>query len=83
MSARNNNNYQQTALLTALHYFADNGPMFLRNFYDKSKRSVEKPREAGPAAYVFAAGEKRSGAQARLCGSCSCSTWNSAAWPRR
>lgn len=65
-SARNNNNYQQTALLTALHYFAGNGPMFLRNFYAKSKRSVEKPREAGPAAYVFPAGEKRSGAQARL-----------------
>src|SRR3546814_6238941 len=51
-SARNNNNYQQTALLTALHYFADNGSMFLRNFHDKSKRSIEKPREAGPAAYV-------------------------------
>src|SRR3546814_10126216 len=42
-SARNNNNYQQTALLTALHYFAGNGPMFLRNFYDKSRRSIEKP----------------------------------------
>lgn len=67
-SARNNNNYQQTALLTALHYFAGNGSMFLRNFYDKSKRSIEKPRDAGPAAYVFPAGEKRSGAQARLLG---------------
>src|SRR5690606_12255153 len=65
-SARNNNNYQQTALLTALHYFAQNGPMFLRNFHDKSKRSIGKPREAGPAAYVFPAGEKRGGAQARL-----------------
>src|SRR5690606_10018278 len=65
-SARNNNNYQQTALLTALHYFADNGRTFLRNFYDKGKRSIEKPRESGPAAYVFAADEKRSGAQARL-----------------
>src|SRR3546814_16033513 len=65
-SARNNNNYQQTALLTALHYFADNGSMFLRNFHDKSKRSIEKPREAGPAAYVFPASERRSGSQARL-----------------
>src|SRR5690606_21976670 len=53
-------------LLTALHYFADNGRTFLRNFYDKGKRSIEKPRESGPAAYVFAADEKRSGAQARL-----------------
>src|SRR5690606_6559044 len=49
-----------------LHYFAGNGPMFLRNFYAKSKRSIEKPREAGPAAYVFPAGGKRGGAQARL-----------------
>lgn len=65
-SARNNNNYQQSALLTALHYFADNAPMFLRNFYAKSKRSIEKPLESGPAAYVFPAGEKRSGSQARL-----------------
>lgn len=65
-SARNNNNYQQTALLAALHYFANNGRMFLRNFYDKSKRSIEKPRAAGPAAYVFPAGGKPGGAQARL-----------------
>ncbi|HEY9540373.1 MAG TPA: M14 family zinc carboxypeptidase, partial [Luteimonas sp.] len=65
-SARNNNNYQQTALLTALHYFADNGPMFLRNFYDKSRRSIEKPLASGPAAYVFPADEKRNGSQARL-----------------
>src|SRR3546814_1569408 len=40
--------------------------MFLRNFHDKSKRSIEKPREAGPAAYVFPASERRSGSQARL-----------------
>src|SRR3546814_11556983 len=53
-------------LLTALHYFADNGPMFLRNFYDKSRRSIEKPLASGPAAYVFPADEKRNGSQARL-----------------
>src|SRR3546814_13647423 len=40
--------------------------MFLRNFYDKSRRSIEKPLACGPAAYVFPAGEKRSGSQARL-----------------
>src|SRR3546814_13250209 len=40
--------------------------MFLRNFYDKSRRSIEKPLASGPAAYVFPAGEKRSGSQARL-----------------
>lgn len=65
-SARNNNNYQQSALLAALHYFADNAPMFLDNFYLKSKRSIAKPSESGPAAYVFADDEERSAAQARL-----------------
>src|SRR3546814_19504935 len=40
--------------------------MFLRNFYDKSRRSIEKPLASGPAAYVFPASEKRSGSQARL-----------------
>src|SRR3546814_18148546 len=40
--------------------------MFLRNFYDKSRRSIEKPLASGPAAYVFPADEKRNGSQARL-----------------
>src|SRR5215475_6249463 len=35
-SQRDNNNYEQTGLLTALNYFADNGQRFLRNFYLKS-----------------------------------------------
>ena len=65
-SARNNNNYQQTALLTALHYFAENRSTFLRNFYVKARNSIELPRKSGPAAYVFSADEKRRGAQARL-----------------
>ena len=33
----------RTGLLTALHYFAENGQLFLDNFYLKSKRSIEKP----------------------------------------
>ena len=52
-SQRDNNNYEQTALLTALSYFAHNGPLFLNNFYLKSKRSISKPSDAGPSAYVF------------------------------
>jgi hypothetical protein len=64
-SQRNNNNYEQTGLLTALHYFAANGPMFLRNYYLKSKRSIEKPWQAGPAAYVLTAGG-RPGSLAQL-----------------
>ena len=54
-SQRNNNNYEQTGVLTALSFFATNNKMFLRNFYLKAKRSIEKPKSAGPAAYVFPA----------------------------
>ncbi|OOG38143.1 M14 family zinc carboxypeptidase [Rhodanobacter sp. C05] len=65
-SQRDNNNYEQTGLLTALNYFSDNSQLFLKNFYLKSKRSIEKPQEAGPAAYVFPADDKRTGSQAQL-----------------
>src|SRR6266850_1370240 len=65
-SQRNNNNYEQTGLLTALHYFAANKQLFLRNFYTKSKRSILKAKTEGPAAYVLTADETRPGAQADL-----------------
>ncbi|MCW8807728.1 MAG: hypothetical protein OQK79_06395, partial [Rhodanobacter sp.] len=65
-SQRDNNNYEQSGLLTALHYFSDNGPLFLKNFYLKSKRSIEKPQQAGPAAYVFPADDTRTGSLAQL-----------------
>ncbi len=65
-SQRNNNNYQQTGLLTSLHYFADNSKHFLKNFYLKSKRSVQKPGNEGPAAYVLPGDETRPGLQAEL-----------------
>jgi hypothetical protein len=53
-SQRDNNNYEETALLSTLSYFAHNGKFFLNNFYLKGKRSVEKPKNSGPAAYVLA-----------------------------
>src|SRR6267143_4994844 len=65
-SQRNNNNYEETALLTALHYFAANKQLFLRNFYTKSKRSILKAKTEGPAAYVLPADDPRPGAQADL-----------------
>ena len=65
-SQRNNNNYQQTALLTTMHYFSSNSKLFLKNFYIKSKRSIEKPKNEGPAAYVFPGDEVRAGNQAEL-----------------
>ena len=65
-SQRNNNNYQQTALLTSLHYFGNNSKLFLKNFYLKSKRSILKPKNEGPAAYVFPSDDPRPGNQAEL-----------------
>jgi hypothetical protein len=65
-SQRNNNNYEQTGVLTALHYFSNNSKLFLKNFYLKSKRSIDKPKNEGPAAYVFPGDDPRLGNQAEL-----------------
>jgi hypothetical protein len=65
-SLRNNNNYEQTGILISLNYVANNRVYFLRNFYDKSKRSILKARVEGPAAYVFPANDPRPGSQAEL-----------------
>src|SRR5467141_2081472 len=65
-SQRDNNNYEQTGLLTSLHYFNENKRLFLKNFYLKSKRSVLKPSAEGPAAYVLPADDPRLSLQAEL-----------------
>ena len=65
-SQRDNNNYEQTGLLTSLHYFNENKRLFLKNFYLKAKRSVTKPGAEGPAAYVLPADDPRRGSQAEL-----------------
>ncbi len=65
-SLRNNNNYEETGIIVSLNYFANNRIYFLRNFYDKSKRSILKPKVEGPAAYVLPASDPRLGTQAEL-----------------
>ena len=65
-SQRDNNNYEQTGLLTSLHYFNENKRLFLKNFYLKAKRSVTKPGAEGPAAYVLPADDPRTSSQAEL-----------------
>jgi len=65
-SLRNNNNYEQTGLLVSLNYIANNRRLFLENFYEKSKRSILKPRTEGPAAYILPTDDPRRGAQADL-----------------
>jgi hypothetical protein len=54
-SQRDNNNYEQSALLTTLSYFSHHTHHFLEDYYLKSKRSIEKPTDEGPSAYVFPA----------------------------
>jgi hypothetical protein len=54
-SQRDNNNYEETALLSTISYFSRNTHHFLENYYIKSKRSVQKPSLEGPAAYVIPA----------------------------
>ncbi|HKP68412.1 MAG TPA: M14 family zinc carboxypeptidase [Pyrinomonadaceae bacterium] len=65
-SIRNNINLQQSALLLAMNYVANNKEKYLNNFYLKSKRSVAKGRTEGPAAYVLPASDTRPAGQADL-----------------
>jgi hypothetical protein len=65
-SQRDNNNYEETGLLVSLHYFNQNKRTFLKNFYLKAKRSIEKPSSEGPTAYVLPADEARPTLQMEL-----------------
>jgi len=65
-SIRNNVNLQQSALLIGMNHVASLKDKFLENFYLKSKRSVAKARNEGPAAYVFPGDDPRPGQAARL-----------------
>ena len=64
-SLRNNNNYEQTGLIVSLNHIANNRLYFLRNFYEKSKRSILKAKTEGPAAYVLPATDGRLGRAGR------------------
>jgi hypothetical protein len=58
-SLRNNINLQQSGLLLALRYAADNKDRLLYEFYLKGKRAVAKPDVEGPDAYVIPADTPR------------------------
>src|SRR5690349_66653 len=51
-SMRNNINMQQSAILFAMNLVSKDKDRFLNNFYLKSKRSIAKATNEGPAAYV-------------------------------
>ena len=52
-SMRNNINLQQSAILFAMNFVARDKDRFLNNFYLKSKRSIAKATNEGPAAYII------------------------------
>jgi hypothetical protein len=58
-SLRNNINMQQSAILLAMNFVSNNKDRFLKNFYLKSKRSVNKAGNEGPAAWVVPANQTR------------------------
>ncbi len=65
-SQRDNNNYEQSALLSTLHYYSEHTQHFLENFYLKSKRSIQKPSLEGPAAWVLPANPAETNRQLQL-----------------
>ena len=65
-SIRNNVNLQQSGLLIGMNYLASNKEKFMENFYLKSKRSIAKSHNEGPAAYIFPGDDPRPGQVARL-----------------
>ncbi len=56
---RNNINYQQSGVLLALDYTAQNGPRFLENFWLKSRRASERGRTGRTSAWVVPAAQPR------------------------
>ena len=65
-SMRDNTNYEESGLLFALGYTADNAQQFLSNFYLKSKRAVAKATTEGPAAWAIINDGRRPALQVRL-----------------
>jgi len=58
-SLRNNINLQESAILLAMNFVSNNKDRFLKNFYLKSKRSVAKATNEGPAAWVVPIDQSR------------------------
>ncbi|MBZ5621052.1 MAG: hypothetical protein LAQ69_20340 [Acidobacteriia bacterium] len=65
-SIRNNINLQQSGILFAMNNVATNRKQFLENFYLKSRRSVDKAKNEGPAAWVLPADDPRPGQVAEV-----------------
>src|SRR5579864_1608451 len=57
-SLRNNTNYGETGVLTALQYTAAFSNVILENFYQKSRNSIDAGRSDAVAGYVIPAGQR-------------------------
>jgi hypothetical protein len=57
-SMRNNTNFMQTGVLTALQFAAAFPKVVLENFYLKSRNSIESGRKESPHGFVIPAGQK-------------------------
>jgi hypothetical protein len=57
-SLRNNTNYGQTGVITALQYTSQFPKIILENFYIKSRNSIETGRKETVAGYVIPAGQR-------------------------
>src|SRR5947208_7824256 len=57
-SLRNNTNYGETGVLTALQYTSTLPKVILENFYVKSRNSIETGRREAVAGYVIPAGQR-------------------------
>ncbi len=57
-SLRNNTNYGETGVITALQYTSQFPKIILENFYVKSRNSIETGRKETVAGYVIPAGQR-------------------------
>src|SRR5207249_5939554 len=65
-SLRNNTNYGETGVITALQYTSQFPKIILENFYVKSRNSVDTGRKETVAGYVIPAGQRDMTRVARL-----------------
>lgn len=65
-SLRNNTNYMQTGVLSALNFLATEKEDFLDNFYRRAASSVEKGANEAPYAFVIPKNQRRNLATERL-----------------
>ncbi|MDT8429364.1 MAG: M14 family zinc carboxypeptidase [Pseudomonadales bacterium] len=52
-SMRNNTNYMMSGVIASLEMVAQNGPMFLHNFYQKGVEALQKGTAEAPYAYLI------------------------------